>query len=132
MNFEEPRTRGDLIQMFKIVNGHEKINLVNGVNFAKSLKMNLRREHNMKLVREISKRGLFRYNFLSNRIVSRWNDLPQSVVNAETVNSFKSGIDKKVFGMVQRKRRKTADKLWQASLQKRSTRRSPLKGRLQV
>ncbi|RMZ93158.1 hypothetical protein BpHYR1_032281 [Brachionus plicatilis] len=63
--------------------------------------MNLRKEHNMKLVREISKRGSY-------RIVSRWNDLSQSVVNAETVNSFKSGIDKEVFGMVQRKRRKTA------------------------
>ncbi|RMZ96782.1 hypothetical protein BpHYR1_021332 [Brachionus plicatilis] len=62
----------------------------------------------MKLVREINKRGSFRYNFLSNRIVSRWNDLSQSVVNAETVNSFKSAIDKEVFGMVQRKRRKTA------------------------
>ncbi|RNA08519.1 hypothetical protein BpHYR1_050479, partial [Brachionus plicatilis] len=41
-------------------------------------------------------------------IVSRWNDLSQSVVNAETVKSFKSAIDKEVFGMVQRKRRKTA------------------------
>ncbi|RNA16134.1 hypothetical protein BpHYR1_036708 [Brachionus plicatilis] len=39
----------------------ELVNLVNGVNFAKSLKMNLRREHNMKLVREISKRGSFSF-----------------------------------------------------------------------
>ncbi|RNA18875.1 hypothetical protein BpHYR1_014297, partial [Brachionus plicatilis] len=82
---KERRIRGDLIQMFKIVNGHEKINLVNGVNFAKSLKMNLRREHNIK-----------------------WNDLPQNVVIAEKVSSFKSGIDKEVFSLVHRKQTKTA------------------------
>ncbi|RNA10402.1 hypothetical protein BpHYR1_028499, partial [Brachionus plicatilis] len=45
------RTRGDLIQMYKIINGFEKINLVNGINSAKSLALNLRRENNMRLTR---------------------------------------------------------------------------------
>ena len=59
-------------------------------------------------MREISKRSSLRYNFLTNRVVSKWNVLPHSVVNAKTVNGFKAGIDREVFGMGQRNRRKTA------------------------
>ena len=53
-------------------------------------------------MREINRRGLFRYNFLTNRVVENWNQLSQDAVNAKTVNVFKSIIDKEVFGRVQR------------------------------
>ena len=33
-------------------------------------------------------------NFFSNRVVDAWNELPQYVVDAETVNSFKVIFDK--------------------------------------
>ncbi|RNA21789.1 hypothetical protein BpHYR1_003698 [Brachionus plicatilis] len=36
-----------------------------------SFKLNLRKKHDMKLVREISKRGSSRYNFLTNRLVAK-------------------------------------------------------------
>ena len=36
----------------------------------------------------------FRTNFFSNRVVNIWNELPQYVVDAETVNSFKARLDK--------------------------------------
>ena len=42
MSLEDRRTRGDLIQMFKIVNGHEKFNLMNGLSLSKGLNLNLR------------------------------------------------------------------------------------------
>ena len=32
--------------------------------------------------------------FFSNRVVDAWNELPQYVVDAETVNSFKARLDK--------------------------------------
>ena len=35
-----------------------------------------------------------RKNFFSNRVVDAWNELPQYVVDAETVNSFKARLDK--------------------------------------
>ena len=119
MNLEDRRTRGDLIQMFKIINRHEKINLVKGVNMATSLKLNLRRKHDMKLEREICKQATSNYNFLTNRVVSKWNVLPQSVVNAETVNGFKAGIDREVFGMERRKKRKTATALIELNAERR-------------
>jgi hypothetical protein len=98
-NLEDRRLRGDLIQMFKLVNGVEKVNLVNGVKYAQSLSLNLRRPNNKRIVREINKRGSHRYNFLTNRIVSTWNQLPECAVSATTVNQFKARIDKEVFSI---------------------------------
>ena len=46
-----------------------------------------------KLVPDRSKYEL-RRNYFSHRIVSVWNSLPDSVVSAESVNSFKSRLDK--------------------------------------
>jgi len=46
-----------------------------------------------KLVPDCSKYELRRHYF-SLRIVSVWNSLPDSVVSAESVNSFKSRLDK--------------------------------------
>jgi hypothetical protein len=105
ISLEDRRTRGDLIQMFKIIKGYDKINLINGVNFAKSLSLNLRRKHDTKLVRELNKRGSYRYNFLSNRVASKWNELSQNTIDSKSINSFKAGIDREVFGKVQRRDR---------------------------
>ena len=49
-----------------------------------------------KLVPDRSKYELGRHYF-THRIVSVWNSLPDSVVSAESVNSFKSRLDK--FGL---------------------------------
>jgi len=46
-----------------------------------------------KLVLDRSKYELRRHYF-THRIVSAWNSLPDSVVSAESVNSFKSRLDK--------------------------------------
>jgi len=49
-----------------------------------------------KLVPDRSKYELRRhyYDYFTHRIVSVWNSLPDSVVFAESVNSFKSRLDK--------------------------------------
>ena len=111
MSLEDRRARGDLIQMFKIVNRQDEINLTKGVNWANSLKLNLRRKNDKRLVREITKRGLHRYNFLTNRVVPMWNGLSQDVIDSKTVNIFKSGIDREVFGVEWKKKRETATAL---------------------
>ena len=51
------------------------------------------RGHTYKIVKN-SFRLDFRKNFSSNRVVDAWNELPQYVVDAETVNSFKIRLDK--------------------------------------
>ncbi|CAF1128689.1 unnamed protein product [Brachionus calyciflorus] len=84
--------------MYKIIKGVEKIKLINGVNFAKSLSLNIRRSNNLRLVREINNRSSGRFNFLTNRIVSTWNNLSNGCVSASSVNNFKAYIDKEVLG----------------------------------
>ena len=61
MKLENCRLRGDLIQIYKILKGFEKVSLINGINFACGVK-SLRRPHDNRLVREISRRGSLRYN----------------------------------------------------------------------
>ena len=95
-SLEDRRTRGDLIQMFKIVNGFETVHLVNGVNYAKSLNLNLRRANNFRLVKEKTKISN-RFQFLTNRIVPVWNSLSNESISAKSINSFKAFIDKEVF-----------------------------------
>ena len=42
--------------------------------------------------KEISKHST-RENYLFNRVANTWNSLPSEIVEAETVNSFKTNID---------------------------------------
>ena len=103
IRLENRRVRSELIQMFKIMNGSENINLTNGINFSSANNRNLRREHDRRLVKEIVKRGSYRYNFITNRVVNYWNDLPREAAYEKSVNSFKAIVDREVFGIVERK-----------------------------
>ena len=89
MKLENRRLRGDLIQIYKILKGFEKVSLTNGINFACGVK-SLRRPHDNRLVREINRRGSLRYNFLTNRCGKLWNSLSVNAVSAQTINSFNS------------------------------------------
>ena len=51
------------------------------------------RGHTYKIVKN-SFRLDVRKTFYSNRVVDAWNELPQYVLDAETVNSFKERLDK--------------------------------------
>ena len=65
------RLRGDLIETFKIINGHYKCDL-NIFNFADQQL----RGQDKKLTKERCTK-LLRRNFLSNRVVYKWNRLSQ-------------------------------------------------------
>ncbi|CAF1094222.1 unnamed protein product, partial [Brachionus calyciflorus] len=88
-NLEERRLRGELIQINKIING---------VNFAKSLSLNIRRSNNLRLVKEINKRSSGRFDFLTNKIISTWNNLSSGCVSVSSVHNFEACIDREVFG----------------------------------
>ena len=89
------RTRGDLIQMYKIVNHLETVKFRNGLKFSSFESRNYFLRRNSKhLHRERLSKYLPRYNFLTNRIVKDWNELPENIIQANTLNSFKSKFDK--------------------------------------
>ena len=80
---EDRRERGDLIQMYKLVNGLDKVQWQAPLQWRPP-----RGGHRSKLAREIVKGCDARHHFFTNRIANTWNQLPDSVVSAPTVNSF--------------------------------------------
>jgi hypothetical protein len=90
ISLEDRRTRGDLIEVFKMIKGTSKLDYKSFF----TLDVNSRtRGHNYKIVKERSRLDIRKHCF-SQRIVSEWNRLPPSVVAAESVNSFKNRYDR--------------------------------------
>ena len=89
-SLEFRRRRGDMIEVYKYLHKiyETKDNILpldrSGINT---------RGHSLKL----SKRGCrldVRKNFFSFRVVNPWNALPEEVVSAPSLNSFKARLDK--------------------------------------
>ena len=89
-SLEDRCTRGDLIKVFKMIKG---INKVDCNKFFKLDENSRTRGHKYKIVK-IRSRLNIRKNYFSQRVVSEWKKLPAAVVEAETVNSFKNRYDK--------------------------------------
>ena len=88
------RRRGDLIQLYKIVNVYESVHWKN-VDTFKFVDRNSR-GHNKRMENELVKLCRPRYYFYTNRVIPMWNILSQSAVDATTINDFKIEIDKMV------------------------------------
>lgn len=82
------RTRGDLIQMFKITRG---LDVVSWVSQPKTSIARAGRRRQLR--REIVSNNQ-RHNFFTNRVANSWNTLPNDVVETTSVNEFKNKIDK--------------------------------------
>ena len=54
---------------------------------------NISAQQTMKLAKERNRLRI-RSNYFSVRSINTWNDLPETVVNAESVNAFKSDLDR--------------------------------------
>jgi len=87
---EERRNRADLIEVFKMVKGLSGIPMES--MFELSTKMHLR-GHELKLTKHRSKLGVRRHLFME-RLVNIYNSLDHHTVNANTVNSFKNGLQR--------------------------------------
>jgi len=92
------RLRGDLIQIYKIINGLECINLKKGINYNLNCSGSYRiynfRGHSQTLVCELVKNCSSRFYFLTNRIVNHWNQIQNKVIEARNINCFKTKLDK--------------------------------------
>ncbi|CAF0937120.1 unnamed protein product [Brachionus calyciflorus] len=99
MNLTNLRTRrlqGDLIQMYKIINSLECINLKKGIYYnlnssGSHRKYNFRVD-SQTLAREPVKKCSSWYYFLTNRIVNHWNQLPNEPIEASNINCFKAKL----------------------------------------
>lgn len=83
------RTRGDLIEVFKMIKGYSKVDYKKYFKLAEGRRL---RGHELKLSKTRSRLDM-RHNFFSQRVVNHWNKLPQRVVEATSVNNFKNRYD---------------------------------------
>ena len=89
LSMKDRLLRGDLIEVYKIMTG--KVNIDRNQFF--ELHEDLRtRGHPLKLKKRRTLHH-FRNKFFANRVVTTWNSLPEHVVAAMSVNSFKRKLD---------------------------------------
>lgn len=89
---KERRERGDLIETYKILNGHYDIK-----GFDKLFQQHPNPRSRAALCRQLNVRrskNKPHEHFLSNRVVKVWNALPEDVVMAPNTNTFKNRLDK--------------------------------------
>jgi hypothetical protein len=84
------RIRGDMIEAYKIITGKYDTTLRHD-----SIRFNQHqtRGHKYKLEKPFARTNLRKYSFF-HRIVDPWNNLPSSVVEADSINSFERRLDK--------------------------------------
>ena len=86
-SLERRRKRGNLIEAYKILNGIERVDL-HSFTAAAPDNHGLR-GHTQKLFQP-RWRTTARKTFFTNRIINDWNNLPQEVIDATSVNMFKN------------------------------------------
>ena len=94
-SLEDRRERGDLITLYKIVNGMEKMDKQDLVMMTED--QGRTRGHSKKIrkrqcVKDIGK------NSFPHRTVEKWNELNEEVVTAPNVQNFKQKLDKWRYG----------------------------------
>ncbi len=83
------RLKGDMIEVYKIL--HEIYDSDATLNLPRSTGPT--RGHDYKLFQQRSAKDI-RKHYFTNRVVKVWNSLPDDVVNAPSVNTFKNRLDK--------------------------------------
>lgn len=89
---EERRSRGDLIEAFKIITGKENVDCDKFFKFRENANT---RGNSMKIYKpRLQKCILQRVNFFSVRVINAWNSLPDSVISASGTITFKNRLDR--------------------------------------
>ena len=90
-NLSKRRMRGDLIEVYKMFKGFDNLNVNQYFSLDRS---NLtRRQNSFKIIGKRFNSNEAKH-FFFNRVVNVWNSLPSSVVDSETVLTFKNSLDK--------------------------------------
>ena len=92
------RTRGDMIEVYKILTGIYDREACHCLKLWKdSTQRSSVRGHSMKLYPQSLDQRVntqIRKNSFAIRVVNTWNSLPDSVVSAPSINTFKNRLDK--------------------------------------
>ncbi len=80
-----------MIEVYKILSGKENVDSTQFFKIAEN--PHGLRGHSMKLVKDRSRLDTRKF-FFSQRVVNGWNNLPESAVRTESVNSFKNAYDR--------------------------------------
>ena len=84
------RQRGDMIEMYKILTGKYDNLVTPNIPI---LSESRTRGNSLKIVNRRCHYDLRKYSFC-NRITNAWNSLPEDIVSAPSVNSFKNRLNK--------------------------------------
>ena len=84
------RLRGDLIQVYKILHNLYEPSTVPNLPRSADLRT---RGNSLKLLVERCRLDIRRFSFCS-RVVKYWNSLPDTAVNSDSLNCFKTDVDK--------------------------------------
>ena len=87
-SMEYRRKRGYMIQVYKIINGIDRIDS----ELFFQMGPTRTRGHSKKLYKPKCEKEI-RKNSFSHRVIDDWNSLTEHIVSAESVNSFKSRLD---------------------------------------
>ena len=90
-SLERRRLRGDLIEVFKILRGTDRVDV--GRLFPLRVGKIPTRGHSFRIEGQRF-RGNMRGNFFTQRVVAVWNGLPVEVVEAGSILLFKSKLDR--------------------------------------
>ena len=93
-SLQHRRRRGDMIQVYKIVTGIDRIDPNSIFEFRKKSKT---RGHKKKLFKRRSRLNVRKGSF-SQRTVNDWNSLPQAVIESESLDQFKNRLDRHWLG----------------------------------
>ena len=93
ITLEKRRERGDLIALYRIQEGLEKIDREDLV-VRDGMET---RGNSKKLKRSVCRRNIKKYSF-PYRSIPAWNGLDEETVCAKTIHEFKANLDKKRYG----------------------------------
>ena len=91
-SLEYRRERADVIQVYKIMNGLDKVDRQKLFPLANERSQQLR--GNIHKIMKTRSRTELRRSVFSQRVVDSWNSLPDDVVTAPSLNAFKSRLNK--------------------------------------
>ncbi len=93
-SLEYRRQRADMVETYKIM---EEIDKIDKTKLFTMAKYKSTRGHSRKIFKRRSRLNL-RANVFSNRICDNWNNLPEQIVSAPSLNAFKSRLNKHWHG----------------------------------
>ena len=91
-SLEQRRARGDLIEVYKIMHGHENLNRKDFFQLTREDRPYFLRGNSLNIITKESNSSRRRH-FFDIRTINAWNSLPEAIVSSSSINSFKNKLD---------------------------------------